>query len=147
MLLLINQGLTIFLSEIHSEPCQISKMELIAKIVNDFQPLTIFTEKLYLKCLLIEYQKLLRFYCIFHFNHQTFSLYKYLWRFVEYTFQYVTFPLQSSMSEKSYDSVMSHKLTDCVFLQNLETEMCSWGKEEGKSSAVKNSLNALLTTP
>ena len=32
------------LSKIHSEPCQTSKMEILAKIVNYQKPLTIFSK-------------------------------------------------------------------------------------------------------
>ena len=32
------------MSEAYSVPCQTSKLELFAKIVNNFQPLTIFEE-------------------------------------------------------------------------------------------------------
>ena len=49
MLLLINQGLMICFSKVYAESCQISKMELIAKIVNGIQPLAIFVKKLYLR--------------------------------------------------------------------------------------------------
>ena len=35
----------------HLEQCQTSKMRHFVKIVNDFQPLTIFTKKLHLRCL------------------------------------------------------------------------------------------------
>ena len=38
-------------AEAYSEPCQTSKIEIFAKIVNSLKPLTIFTEKLDLRCL------------------------------------------------------------------------------------------------
>ena len=40
-----------FDTQAYSEPCQTSNMECFAKIVKEFQPLTIFTKILVLGCL------------------------------------------------------------------------------------------------
>ena len=37
--------------KMYSEPCQVSKVELFAKIVNGWKPLIIFAKKLHLRCL------------------------------------------------------------------------------------------------
>ena len=39
-------------SKIHSEPCQTSRIEIFAEIVNYQKPLTIFRKKLQLRCLI-----------------------------------------------------------------------------------------------
>ena len=40
-----------FKTEVYTEPCETSKMELSVKIVNGFKPLITFATKIYLRCL------------------------------------------------------------------------------------------------